>query len=464
MFVSEGGFASDPYDCFVIGSGPAGVSLALALADARKKVLIVESGDEQRVRPELANSIGYGHYAGEYWNAHSIRMLGGSSNVWTGWCPTPRQFDWNNPAVGVNWPIRRDDLVPYWKRAAPILDHNPAFIDFERRLCPGFLYRPVPAAPPTRIGVKYLSTLKGSRYVDVAPGRSVITLDANDARSAVIRIGYVEHQSQARRQIAVRPSQSVIVAAGGIGNATLLLQPRADGNAPVGNESGHVGQYLMEHPQFNHGGECVIDVELDRYWPTANKGRGIHAIIVDDDVAAEQGLYACSLQCSRKDANDAMARYFSSDIGRPFFHYSITPRSEMLPSEANRVFITGERDAAGFYRPAARCVLDARDFTNVELTLRAFGEALIRLRRGRVRVNNDRIYKEVWGGGHIMGTTRMGTSKSTSVVDTDCRIHGYDNLFVAGSSVFPTGGGYANPTLTIVALALRLAETVAKRS
>jgi choline dehydrogenase-like flavoprotein len=136
----------------------------------------------------------------------------------------------------------------------------------------------------------------------------------------------------------------------------------------------------------------------------------------------------------------------------------------MLPSAANQVFLTGERDAAGFYRPAARCVLDARDFLNVELTLRMFGEALIRLGRGRVKVNNDRIYKDIRGGGHIMGTTRMGQSPSASVVDTDCRVHGYDNFFVAGSSVFPTGGGYANPTLTIVALALRLADTVAKRS
>jgi choline dehydrogenase-like flavoprotein len=56
----------------------------------------------------------------------------------------------------------------------------------------------------------------------------------------------------------------------------------------------------------------------------------------------------------------------------------------------------------------------------------------------------------------------MGTGASTSVVDRQCRVHGYENLFVAGSSVFPTGG-FANPTLTIVALALRLAETVANR-
>jgi choline dehydrogenase-like flavoprotein len=58
---------------------------------------------------------------------------------------------------------------------------------------------------------------------------------------------------------------------------------------------------------------------------------------------------------------------------------------------------------------------------------------------------------------HHLGTTRMGDDTRTSVVDRDCRIHTVDNVYIAGSSVFPTGG-YANPTLTIVALALRLAE------
>ena len=56
-----------------------------------------------------------------------------------------------------------------------------------------------------------------------------------------------------------------------------------------------------------------------------------------------------------------------------------------------------------------------------------------------------------------MGTTRMSTRPDEGIVDTDCRLHGYANLYLAGSSVFPTGG-HANPTLTIVALALRLAD------
>src|SRR5688572_24267759 len=62
-------------------------------------------------------------------------------------------------------------------------------------------------------------------------------------------------------------------------------------------------------------------------------------------------------------------------------------------------------------------------------------------------------------GGHHIGTTRMGTDLATSVVDGECRTHQLENMYIAGSSVFPTAGE-ANPTLTIVALAHRLADTL----
>ena len=462
MQVGDGGAPRDGYDCFVVGSGPAGVSLALALAEAKKRVLIFESGDEQTVRSELANTIGYGHYSGAYWNAHWIRTPGGTSNVWAGWSPTPRALDLDNPAVGVRWPIARAELLTYWKRAAPILNHDPEYVDFEAPLTPGFVYRPVPTPAPKNFG-SYVATLKASPYIDIALGYSLVGLDANRSRSTVTRLEYLDHRLNTRGQLVTSASQAVVLAAGGMGNAQLLMLPRADGSVPVGNEGGQVGKYLMEHPEFQVGGEIAIDFELDRYWPSGNKGRGVHAIVADDETAREHGLYGCSLQCTRKTTDHPMARFLESESGRPFYYYSITPRAEMLPSPANRVFLTGERDQAGFHRLAARCVLDARDFLNVELTLRTLGDALIRLGKGRVRVNNDRIYKQVWGGGHTLGTTRMGQSASTSVVDADCRVHGYDNLFVAGSSVFPSGGGSANPTLTIVALALRLADRLAGR-
>ena len=134
----------------------------------------------------------------------------------------------------------------------------------------------------------------------------------------------------------------------------------------------------------------------------------------------------------------------------------------MAPSAGNEVFLTGDRDAAGLYRPAARCVIGAGDFRNVETTLRLLGESLIESGKGRVlHQQRTPVPAADWRRAHHGDLPGWGRASRTPVVDRDChRVHGYDNLFVAGSSVFPTGG-YANPTLTIVALALRLADTLA---
>ena len=95
------------YDCYVIGSGPAGITLALELAKANKKVLLFESGTAIDARADMPNAINYGHLRDGWWDRHSIRTLGGTSKVWTGWCVTLRERDFDNPAVGVRWPITR---------------------------------------------------------------------------------------------------------------------------------------------------------------------------------------------------------------------------------------------------------------------------------------------------------------------------------------------------------------------
>ena len=84
------------------------------------------------------------------------------------------------------------------------------------------------------------------------------------------------------------------------------------------------------------------------------------------------------------------------------------------------------------------------------------GQELGRSGLGRLRIPAGEI-EEPWMNNHPMGTTRMHSDPKKGVVDENCRVHGISNLFMAGSSVFPTTG-FANPTLTIVALAIRLAD------
>ena len=78
-------------------------------------------------------------------------------------------------------------------------------------------------------------------------------------------------------------------------------------------------------------------------------------------------------------------------------------------------------------------------------------------------MNNDRLYRDIQGGGHIMGTTRMGTSRTASVVDANCRVHGYDNFFVAGSSVFPDRRRLCQPDADDRRAGATAGDTVARR-
>jgi choline dehydrogenase-like flavoprotein len=79
-----------------------------------------------------------------------------------------------------------------------------------------------------------------------------------------------------------------------------------------------------------------------------------------------------------------------------------------------------------------------------------------------VLAENNNWPDDLHGGHHHMGTARMSDDPTQGVVDRDCRVHGTDNLYVAGSAVFPTSG-YVNPTLTIVTLTLRLADHLKQR-
>ena len=147
------------YDCYVIGSGPAGITLALELAKANKKVLLFEAGTATDARADMPNAINQGHLPDGWWDRHSIRTLGGTSKVWTGWCVTLRERDFDNPAVGVRWPITRPELVPYYRRAAEVLDRDTSIVDVETPLVPGFVYRPFSRGVPTRFGLKYFDVL-----------------------------------------------------------------------------------------------------------------------------------------------------------------------------------------------------------------------------------------------------------------------------------------------------------------
>ena len=108
--------------------------------------------------------------------------------------------------------------------------------------------------------------------------------------------------------------------------------------------------------------------------------------------------------------------------------------------------------------------------TNVERRSYRRAQEMVALEFGRLdlgRVHAKALPEGGWpedmvGSRHHLGTTRMSDDDRTGVVDASCRVHGIANLYIAGGSVFPTSG-YANPTLTIVALALRLGDELRRQ-
>jgi choline dehydrogenase-like flavoprotein len=158
------------------------------------------------------------------------------------------------------------------------------------------------------------------------------------------------------------------------------------------------------------------------------------------------------------------ARKFPSVIVHPRASlFSLDYHAEQQPNPASRVTLGQGTDALGM--PKLHI-----DWRYGELDIRTAAEALRLLRAdlaqwGHGVLNYDpetieqQIMRDGAYGGHHIGTARMGAAAATSVVDRNCRVHGMRNLYVAGSAVFPTSS-QANPTLTIVALALRLADHI----
>lgn len=141
-------------------------------------------------------------------------------------------------------------------------------------------------------------------------------------------------------------------------------------------------------------------------------------------------------------------------------HYSLDFHAEQEPSAASRVSLLDERDELGLPRLLVDWRYTTGDVGTVRTAVQLFASDIERSRVGVFEYDPESIELEMsrYGayGGHHLGTARMGSDPRTSVVDAHCRIHGMHNLYVAGGAVFPTSS-QANPTLTIVALALRLA-------
>lgn len=139
--------------------------------------------------------------------------------------------------------------------------------------------------------------------------------------------------------------------------------------------------------------------------------------------------------------------------------FQLDNMAEQAPNPESRVTLADDRDALGLPRVRLDWRLGRSDMDSMVRAQEIFDSELRRSGIGRLVIDHDRamLRRLVKGGWHHMGTTRMHVDPRKGVVDEHGRVHGIANLYVAGSSAFPTGG-YSNPLLTVGALAIRMAD------
>ncbi|KAB7741163.1 GMC family oxidoreductase [Parvibaculum sedimenti] len=487
----------------IIGAGAAGISIARALRNIDARVVLIESGglDFEPDTQELyeGESVGVPYAL----DTSRLRYFGGSTNHWGGWCRPfePIDFEQRDWVPHSGWPINRADLDPYYVRANEVCQIGPFIYDDPAAVSEGGQYQPLDLgkevmtrwfeySPPTRFGWTYRQDIEKASNIKTYLNSNVMEILPNAEATKVerLRVGTLTG-----RRFEVRP-QTVILATGGIENARMLLLSNSIEKAGLGNGRGLVGRYFMEHPHIERPCEIMItDPSLVApYYQTYTQSaganiRGVFMFTADylrknrrlgtvmtfykqKEVRTDIDVEEKDTEAAR-DIEPGIAQLIRSTSSKAnespvlAMRYGTGCATEQAPNPDSRIMLSTEKDALGLNRTKIDWRLSPSDRANLRHNIEALARAFGAWGEGRVRIrlpDRDKWDEAEGWGNHHMGTTRMAADPRKGVVDANCKVHGVENLYVAGSSVFTTSAT-VNPTLTIVALALRLADHVQTR-
>ncbi|MCP5182535.1 MAG: GMC family oxidoreductase [Pseudomonadales bacterium] len=483
-------------DVCIVGAGAAGITLARDFASRRFSVLVIEAGGF--IAEADSQELYRGHSTGQALSdpmACRLRFFGGTTNHWEGWCGELDTMDFARrewvPDSG--WPITAEELAPYYATAAQTCEIDatshavtglPAF-DASRFVARGWRF-----SPPTRFGTRYRDSLARSNNVTVLLHANLTRIDMSDTDARVQRVllhNYADVASSVEAAV-------FVLACGGLENPRLLL---AATNRPegIGNRHDLVGRYFMQHLEVQgvrilatrpgpiaaafaqherHRTHLTLSAEEQRRGrllrcgfgvsdadPSSRGTRALTAIGNDLAEARWPDELGTRLHSVLTDLN-GVARDSLRFLREEAHNLSLLIYGEQSPNRDSRVTLSDARDRFGLRTLVVDWRLTETDKRSIRGAVMALAAEFGRLQLGRVHIDDwllseDNQWPEyIWSGCHHMGTTRMATSPAHGVVNADCRVHDVENLYIAGSSVFATGG-YVMPTLTITALAHRLA-------
>jgi choline dehydrogenase-like flavoprotein len=475
-------------DVCIAGSGPAGITLATELVDSGLDVVLLESGGFSF--DDDAQALNEGHMTGiQTWSPRDmrLRLFGGTSGHWGGFCrPLSREdFERRDWVTGSGWPIVYDTLEPYYVRAqqtcqAGALDYDAkrmserigvALLTDDESVLEHNFYR---LSPPTRFGTRYRKALEDAENVRTYTYATLLDIRLDQKLSAVERF---DCSTLEGKRFSVEAGRFVL-ALGALENARVLLASAGQIADGVANSSGMVGRRFMEHPHYYDSVAMVLrsDANLGFFRvhdvdPLEEDGEDGFSVLgtlgLRAEVRAAEGLLNMSVSLGARDIEDQKTGMIApSNVAallgqrtKDTVFVRCTCRTEQTPYEESRLTLGYERDELGMRRFDLDWRVREDDERALRRALEIIGSELGRLGLGRLWMphKGGRFAWKQSPGGHHMGTTFMGDDPKKSVVDAELRCHDTENLYVAGSSVFATVGD-ANPTLTIVALAHRLAD------
>lgn len=507
-------------DVCVVGTGPAGATLAAELSNSQMTVTVLESGGVERDRAtdrlNDVENIGRPRVE-DQWGVRN-RILGGSSHTWGGRCAGFDDIDFElRPWIdGSGWPFHRADLAPFLHRSAAHLGLAVGDGFSDERFW-ALASRPAPSQEPDpkelisffwqfsrdpeeaypyeymRFG-RSLERRMGPN-VTMVTGATVLRVEPSESGKRVRSVIFAGPDGSPR----VITASIVVLCTGGIENARILLASDSVTQRGLGNDNDLVGRYLMDHPRGPVGSFAVQGSEalmkrLGRYNVRGHLFRG--GFRLSPAVQREEGLLNCAAWIGEELAPDdpwvSLRRlagrgpttlkdvrtvasspgfmikgardYFVERNGFPrkYSALNLVAMCEQQPDPDSRVMLSERRDRFGVRLP----VVDWRVHPNEGRTMRRMA-GIVAQQLPRLGLPAPVLAEWVRDGAdlppsfvdvaHPTGTTRLAASADHGVVDPDLQVHGVEGLYVVGSSVFPTAG-HCNPTQMIVALAIRLAD------
>jgi choline dehydrogenase-like flavoprotein len=492
-------------DICIIGSGPAGLSIAMDWNNTPYKVILLEGGgldyDDQIQDLYTAKATGQKYYPLKSTRLH---YFGGTSNHWSGYCAPmdPLDFEKRDWIPHSGWPIKRTDLDPFYAKAQPILDLGPYEYDaaYWQQKDPALksLLPENPAiwnkvwqfSPPTRLGKKYGNDIKTSKNIHLYTYSNLVDITANEQVSAIKQVTVTNFTGK-RNTV---KAKHFVLACSTIQNARILLSCNKQAHRGLGNDNDLVGRFFMEHMQIKSAwlylptpdplklyniepGVTKMRCELATTPAMQKKHRILSGTASFFPIGIAKNSKSSIETWNNDDPRKSLENFRTVNgaarknaILAPTGSstYMLSTRIEQAPNPDSRITLDSEKDPLGMPRSMLHWELTPFEKHSTRKLYELIGQQVGAAGVARLQLMehfedpNDNSWPEFTSGGwHHMGTTRMSDDPHTGVVDADCKMHGIANLFIAGASCFVTAAA-PNPTLTIVALSLRLSDHLKK--